>query len=116
MARRKAIGGIRLRRSSIQAVFIAWEEDHGRDEVGDGEPFKPACLAQRLAQRSRSLGAAKRLWSLSVATGTFYPARRSAPAPKAAARTKRAGSPNATGRLERLAKPPTSTGPTKDPR
>jgi hypothetical protein len=65
---------------------------------------------------SRPPGAAKRLSSLSVATGKFYPARRTAPAPKAAARTKRGGSPNATGRLERLAKPPTSTGPTKDPR
>jgi hypothetical protein len=30
MARRKAIGGIRLSRSSAQAVFIAWEEPSTR--------------------------------------------------------------------------------------
>jgi hypothetical protein len=65
---------------------------------------------------SRSPGVAKRLSSLSVATGRSYPARRTTPAPKPAARTKRAGSPNAMGRLDRLARPPTSTGPTKDPR
>src|SRR3712207_7660712 len=59
-----------------------------------------------------ALPISSRLSSLSVATGAFYPARRTALAPKAVATTSAAGKPSARERLERLARPPTSAGPT----